>query len=117
MQFAGQINTCTGAAALSWTELAQAAPALATGKWSTRPAASMASCRIEGHPLIVFSVSSIHQQAALEGRLRPRVAYYSAGPGWVAAPATDLGPTPEMSLVQAVAQVLGGSVIPGSAQN
>lgn len=116
-QLAGRIGACTGVTSLSWPELARAAPPLASGKWSTRPAASIASCRIEAHPLVVFSVSSIREQAALEGLVSPHVGYYSAGPGWVAAPAADLGPTPEMSLVQAAAQDLGGSVIPGAARN
>lgn len=116
-QFAGRIGACTGVTSLSWPELAQAAPALASGKWSTRPAASIATCRIEAHPLVVFSVASIRDQAALEGLVSPHVGYYSAGPGWVAAPAADLGPTPEMSLVQAAAQDLGGSILAGSARN
>lgn len=112
---AGRIGTCTGVVPLSWPGLAQAAPALASAKWPTHPAESIAICRIEGHPLVVFSVSTIHEQAALEGLLSSRVGSYSAGPGWVAASGVDLGQTPESSLVQVAAQDLGGSVIAGAA--
>lgn len=77
-----------------------------------RGVASAASCTLRGRTALVLTFTRA-AQAAVEARLRDRVAFYATGPSWSGAPTDTSERVGQQSVVQDVALALGGLVETG----
>jgi len=113
-ELARQIPGCGSPAPLDGAEIRHLAPAVAPVVAVLATAASTTSCTLRGNGVLVVRFADGGAQARALTALKSVEQHLADGLGWAAVPVSTDEPAQELSVVQAVAQSLGGQLVAGS---
>jgi hypothetical protein len=112
---AAQVPGCTAPDKLTAHAALDAAPALRPVSAGLAGASSVARCALRGAGVLVFAFTSRTVELTAANAVYQVESYFSGGAGWIAVPTSTRTQLADQSVVQAVAQVLGGQLYTGRA--
>jgi hypothetical protein len=110
---ADMVPGCDSAATLTPHAALNAAPALKLDSAGVGAASSIIRCTLRGAGVLVLAFAARSAEVSAANAVYQVESYFSGGPGWIAVATSAAGQVADLSVVQGVAQALGGTLYKG----